>query len=196
MVGFDYALPVDPLDPATLGQAITALRARHRARRDPLRIEFNDAGWPGLSTALEAAGLRQESANPLMACQPGRFHPQASASIQVRFVDIDPRHPSTRRAVGEIDGVVAGRASLGSIGGVAELYAVVTDAPFRRRGVAACVCSALIQEHFDQGGTMVFLDAENPGAERLYERLGFERVGMRLTYVEPSLEGDPHRSRK
>jgi ribosomal-protein-alanine N-acetyltransferase len=68
---------------------------------------------------------------------------------------------------------------------VAELYGVVTDPRFRRRGVAATVCSALVERLFDDGGTLVFLDAENAGAEALYERLGFRRIGARLSYAEP-----------
>ncbi len=177
-------MPVDPLDQA-LGDDIQALQARFRTLRQPLRIEFNEGCWPGLAAALEAAGLVQESRNPLMACRPDAFHPFANISVSVRFLEVDPRHSSTRRAVGELDGAVAGRASLGSIDGVAELYAVVTDPPFRRRGVAATLCSALVQRHFDNGGTLVFLDTENPGAEALYAGLGFRRIGARLTYAEP-----------
>lgn len=120
-----------------------------------------------------------------MACRPDAFHPFANISVRVQFLEVDPRHSSTRRAVGELDGAVAGRASLGSIDGVAELYAVVTDPPFRRRGVAATLCSALVQRHFDNGGTLAFLDTENPGAEALYAGLGFCRIGARLTYAEP-----------
>jgi predicted GNAT family acetyltransferase len=51
--------------------------------------------------------------------------------------------------------------------------------------VAATICSALVQRLFEEGGTLVFLDAENPGAEALYARLGFRRIGDRLTYTEP-----------
>jgi ribosomal protein S18 acetylase RimI-like enzyme len=182
--GFNYALPVDPLD-GTLGDAIKALQARYRQLRQPLRIEFNETMWPRLAGALEQAAFVQESRNPLMACRPAGFHPFSATSVEVRFVEPDPRFPSTRRAVGAVDGVVAGRASIGSIDGVAELYAVVTDPSFRRRGVAATVCSALVQRHFDDGGTLVFLDAENDGAVALYERLGFEHIGARLTYAEP-----------
>lgn len=184
LVGFNYALPIDPLD-ETLGEAIGALRARYRARREPLRIEFNEGKWPALGAALEQAGLTLESRNPLMACMPTDFQPFTAPSVVVRFLETDPRYPSTRRAVGELDGQVAGRASIGAVEGVAELYGVVTDPPFRRRGVAATLCSALIQRHFDDGGTLVFLDAENPGAEVLYARLGFRSVGARLSYAEP-----------
>jgi ribosomal-protein-alanine N-acetyltransferase len=184
LVGFNYALPVDPLD-ERLPAAIDALSARYRALREPLRIEFNEETWPELGAALERAGLVLESRNPLMACEPEEFRPFAAPSVVVRSLDSDPRHPSTLRAVGELDGQVAGRASIGTVDGVAELYGVVTDPPFRRRGVAATVCSALIERQFQDGGTLVFLDAENPGAEALYARLGFRRIGARLTYAEP-----------
>lgn len=184
LIGFNYALPVDPLD-ERLPAAIGALRARYRARHEPLRIEFNEETWPELGAALERGGLVLESRNPLMACEPQEFHAFSAPSVVVQFLDVDPRHPSTLRAVGALDGQVAGRASIGTVEGVAELYGVVTDPPFRRRGVAATLCSALIRRHFDDGGTLVFLDAENPGAEVLYARLGFRSVGARLSYAEP-----------
>jgi ribosomal protein S18 acetylase RimI-like enzyme len=184
LVGFNYALPVDPLD-ETLPAAIGALRARYRARHEPLRIEFNEETWPELGAALERGGLVLESRNPLMACEPDEFRPFTAPFVVVRFLEVDPRHPSTLRAVGELDGQVAGRASIGTVDGVAELYGVVSDPPFRRRGVAATICSALVERLFHDGGTLVFLDAENPGAEALYTRLGFRRIGARLTYAEP-----------
>jgi ribosomal protein S18 acetylase RimI-like enzyme len=184
LVGFNYALPVDPLD-ERLPASIDALRSLYRARREPLRLEFNQQTWPGLGAALERAGLTLESRNPLMACGPEEFRPFTAPSVVTRFLEVDPRHPSTLRAVGELDRQVAGRASLGTVEGVAELYGVVTDPPFRRRGVAATVCSALVERLFHNGGTLVFLDAENPGAEALYARLGFRGIGARLSYAEP-----------
>ncbi|HEY4871650.1 MAG TPA: GNAT family N-acetyltransferase [Candidatus Dormibacteraeota bacterium] len=184
LLGFNYALPVDPLD-ERLPAAIDAVWARYRALHEPLRIEFNEETWPALGAALERAGLVLESRNPLMACEPEEFRHFAAPSVVVRFLESDPRHPSTLRAVGELHGQVAGRASIGTVDGVAELYGVLTDPPFRRRGVAATICSALIERQFHEGGTLVFLDAENPGAEALYAGLGFRRIGVRLSYAEP-----------
>jgi ribosomal protein S18 acetylase RimI-like enzyme len=184
LVGFNYALPVDRLD-SGLTDSIRALKARYRQLRQPLRIEFNEEIWPGLAAALEAEGLVRESRNPLMACEPDEFRPMTASSVVVRFLEADPRHATTLRAVGELNGEVAGRASLGTVEGVAELYAVVTDPPFRRRGVAATICSALIERLFRNGGSLVFLDAENSGAAALYAGLGFRRIGDRLTYAEP-----------
>jgi ribosomal protein S18 acetylase RimI-like enzyme len=185
LVGFNYALPVDPPD-TRLPAAIGALRARYRALHEPLRIEFNEQTWPELGPALEQAGLVLESRNPLMACAPEEFRPFSAPSVRVRFLDVDPRYPSTLRAVGEVDDQVAGRASIGTVDGVAELYGVVTEPPFRRRGVAGTICSALVDRLFREGGTLVFLDAENPGAVALYARLGFRPIGARLTYAEPA----------
>ena len=190
LVGFNYALPVDPLD-EKLPAAIAALRARYRAQHQPLRIEFNQELWPELGAALERGGLIVESRNPLMACDPETFRPLTAPSVSVRFLEVDPRHPSTLRAVAELDGQLAGRASLGTVEGVAELYGVVTDPPFRRRGVAATICSALVQRLVDDGGTLVFLDAENPGAQALYARLGFRPIGVRLAYAEPHPDPPP-----
>jgi ribosomal protein S18 acetylase RimI-like enzyme len=184
LLGFNYALPVDPLD-ERLPAAIGALRSRYRALHEPLRLEFNEETWPELAQALERGGLVLESRNPLMACEPDEFRPMTAPSVVVRFLEVDPRHPTTLRAVGELNGEIAGRASLGAVEGVAELYGVVTDPPFRRRGVAATVCSALVERLFRAGGSLVFLDAENPGAEALYAGLGFRRIGDRLTYAEP-----------
>jgi ribosomal protein S18 acetylase RimI-like enzyme len=184
LLGFNYALPVDPLDDR-LPAAIDAVWARYRALHEPLRIEFNEETWPELGAALERAGLVVESRNPLMACEPEEFRPFAAPSVVVRFLEPDPRYPSTLRAVGELQGQVAGRASMGTVDGVAELYGVVTDPPFRRRGVAATICSALIERQFHEAGTLVFLDAENLGAEALYAGLGFRRIGVRLSYGEP-----------
>jgi ribosomal protein S18 acetylase RimI-like enzyme len=189
LLGFDYALPVDPLK-GGLGSVIPALRARYRAHREDLRLEFNQGAWPGLAAALESAGLVLKGRNPLMACSRDRFAAFRSSSVSVRMLHADPRHPSTRRAAGEVGGVTAGRASIGIVDGVAELYGVITEPVFRRQGVAGAVCSALLEGFFDEGGRLAFLDAESQPAERVYVRLGFEVIGARLTYGEPDLGPD------
>jgi ribosomal protein S18 acetylase RimI-like enzyme len=185
LLGFDHALPVDPLD-GRLDEAIAALRARYRVHHQDLRIEFTQGIWPGLDTTLEAAGLALMGRTPLMACTARGFVSFRSASVAVRFLNTDPRHPSTRRAAGEMGGVTVGRASIGTVDEVGELYGVITEPAFRRQGVAAAVCSALLQRFFDEGGRLAFLDAESRPAQRLYARLGFDVVGIRLAYGEPN----------
>jgi ribosomal protein S18 acetylase RimI-like enzyme len=143
------------------------------------------AGHTALALARRVSDVVLTDPVDAMLAAARRLQPFLAPLVVVRFLEADPRHPSTLRAVGELDGQIAGRASIGTVDGVAELYGVVTDPPFRRRGVAATICSALIERLFDDGGTLVFLDAENPGAQALYERLGFHRIGARLTYTEP-----------
>lgn len=186
LLGFDYALPVD-LQDGQLGGAIAALRARYRAHHEALRLEFNQGTWPGLDSTLEAAGLALIGRTPLMACTPNRFVSVRSPSVCIRSLRSDPRHPTTRRARGEIEGVTAGWASIGAVDGVAELYGVITQPAFRRRGVAASLCSSLLRGFFDEGGRLAFLDAESRAAERLYLRLGFRVIGTRLAYGEPDV---------
>jgi ribosomal protein S18 acetylase RimI-like enzyme len=183
-LGFDYALPVDAVDP-TLADGIGRLRERYRQLSEPLRLEFNEELWPGLAAALEAAGFVLQNRNPLMACTPADFRRRASDSVTVDWSSTIPGQPSTLRVSGLINGSVAGYASLGDLEGVAELYGVVTEPPFRRQGVAATLCSALVERHFERGGTMVFLDADSSDAARLYGRLGFRVIGTRLTYHAP-----------
>jgi predicted GNAT family acetyltransferase len=44
------------------------------------------------------------------------------------------------------------------------------------------VTSELVTRHFAASGDFVFLDAANPEAVRVYERLGFERFGDNVVY--------------
>lgn len=87
----------------------------------------------------------------------------------------------------EGDEPVAG-ASLIGIGAEAELAGVWTAPGHRRRGHAAAVCAALTRRFFAAGGELVWLTAGGDGSERLYRRLGFERVGTQLDYG-PAREG-------
>jgi GNAT superfamily N-acetyltransferase len=66
--------------------------------------------------------------------------------------------------------------------GAAEIVGVVTKKDQRRRGIAAAITSELMRRHFANGGEFVFLDAANPDAARVYERLGFSRFGDNLIY--------------
>lgn len=56
------------------------------------------------------------------------------------------------------------------------------------RGLGARLLSALIDEAVRRGEPMVGLEvrADNEGAQRLYGRFGFEQVGVRKGYYQPS----------
>ena len=47
----------------------------------------------------------------------------------------------------------------------------------RRRGIAAAVTGRLVEHARERGADIVFLSAADDGVARLYERLGFRRIG-------------------
>ncbi len=57
----------------------------------------------------------------------------------------------------------------------------------RGRGLGRTLMQALIGEARKRGAREVFLEvrADNPSAQRLYERLGFAEVGVRHGYYQP-----------
>jgi GNAT superfamily N-acetyltransferase len=61
--------------------------------------------------------------------------------------------------------------------GVIELVGIATARTARRRGLGAAVTSALACAALDAGAELVFLAAGDDGAARVYERVGFRRVG-------------------
>lgn len=74
------------------------------------------------------------------------------------------------------DGPVAAGAAQRA-GGVVELVGIATAAPHRGRGLAAAVTAALARSARDAGAELVFLAAGSETATRVYERVGFRRVG-------------------
>jgi ribosomal protein S18 acetylase RimI-like enzyme len=80
----------------------------------------------------------------------------------------------TRWFIGNMDGSMAGYASLISLTGVAYVDQVVTMPEFRGRGVASACVTAAVHAALGRGDRAVFLLAGEGGApQRLYERLGF-----------------------
>jgi len=66
----------------------------------------------------------------------------------------------------------------------AELESVVVMPSRRRQGVGRALCRAVVAWAIDAGAVAVWLEvrASSAAAIGLYERLGFERVGLRKAY--------------
>jgi len=69
----------------------------------------------------------------------------------------------------------------------ADIQTIAVAATARRRGLGRTLMLQLIAESRQRGATQVFLDvrADNPGAQALYEQLGFEAIGVRERYYQP-----------
>ena len=73
----------------------------------------------------------------------------------------------------------------GAVEGDIQTIAVAESA--RGQGLGRTIMQALISEARKRGARLIFLEvrADNPGAQRLYERLGFTPVGVRRGYYQP-----------
>lgn len=69
-----------------------------------------------------------------------------------------------------------------------QTIAVVPEA--RRGGLGRVLMGSLIAEARDRGAQEVFLEvrADNPGAQALYESLGFERIAVRPRYYQGGID--------
>ena len=59
----------------------------------------------------------------------------------------------------------------------AMVVAVATDKAARGKGYASNVVSALCRASFARGKQLLCLFYDNPGAGRIYHRIGFETIG-------------------
>ena len=75
------------------------------------------------------------------------------------------------------DGAVMGGGSHALRGDVSELTGIAVLPRYRRRGVGAALTKALADDAATSGATTVFLSAGTPAVARVYERVGFRRVG-------------------
>ena len=86
---------------------------------------------------------------------------------------------------GRIDGYAGLRAPLREPQADIQTIAVVPAA--RRRGLGRVLMLSLIEEARQRGAREIFLEvrADNPGAQALYETLGFEPIAVRPRYYQP-----------
>ena len=81
-----------------------------------------------------------------------------------------------------VDGAGAvGGGSHNPRGEVSEIVGVGVLPAFRRRGLAAAVAHLLARQALDHGVTTVFCGAESIDVARVYESVGFRRVGTTCT---------------
>jgi len=77
-------------------------------------------------------------------------------------------------------GFICGRIAAGE----AELFKIAVDVECRRRGVASLLLASSIELLAVRGVQRIFLELRtaNLGAKALYERFGFQEVGVRKNY--------------
>ncbi|RFS86659.1 ribosomal-protein-alanine N-acetyltransferase [Actinomadura spongiicola] len=85
-------------------------------------------------------------------------------------------------------GEIVGYAGLAAAGGQADVQTLGVRADLRGSGIGAALLTALLEEAVRRRSEAVFLEvrADNGAARRLYERFGFDEVGLRRRYYQPS----------
>jgi len=159
------ALPADEWKPPA-ARAPTAVRM----------LGADDRSLPAAQAAIELAFAAE-------GMELGEAGPEARDLAVARLGDIGFLRERIRAglsamavAESEQDGpLAAGSHQL--TGGVSEVTGVGTLPSARRRGLGAAVTTRLVQDARDRGAALVFLSAAGGDVARLYEGLGFRRVG-------------------
>jgi ribosomal protein S18 acetylase RimI-like enzyme len=122
----------------------------------------------------------------------GAIHAGFSSSDEVEPQDASPQRQLMERGllglVGAYDeqGSVVGGGSHGPRGGTTELTGIAVVPRARHRGVGAAITAALVADARERGVETVFLSARDDAVARVYERVGFVRVGTACIAEEAS----------
>lgn len=84
-----------------------------------------------------------------------------------------------------------GGGSYSPVDGVAEIAGVGVLPAYRRRGLAGQLTYALVCDALASGVTLVFCSAQTPEVARVYEAVGFRRVGTAFVAAASSLSCQP-----
>ncbi|MDF5751470.1 ribosomal protein S18-alanine N-acetyltransferase [Spongiactinospora sp. TRM90649] len=95
--------------------------------------------------------------------------------------------PRTRHyVVAELDDEIIGYAGLAAAGDQADVQTIAVTAAHRGTGVGGALLRELMKEALRRGAAAVFLEvrADNPQARAVYQRFGFEDIGVRRGYYD------------
>ena len=200
----NYAIPGEP--PWDLEGLVSAATARDRLPR----VEFVASCAPGLPAELERAGFACEARLDLMTCTPATLaaldapdavalEPVAPGGAAVRELlrtarraFADAGEPSEADVEGYRGGGILARVDGEPAGGgfftpprdgLTELAGIGVLEPFRRRGIAGALTSALAARAFAGGADLAFLTPGDDDTRRVYERAGFAVTSTMLAYA-------------
>lgn len=85
----------------------------------------------------------------------------------------------------DVDGAPVAVGDHSPAGGVTEIAGIATLEAHRRRGLGGLVTATLAAEALERGCDVVYLTAASNAAARVYERLGFGRIGTGMATHAP-----------
>ncbi len=184
---FEFDEQLWPTLPALLEQAGLRLEGRY-----PLMVCTREQFRPCQAPGVQVRRLEPDDADADLAAQLAisraafGLEPRAPTSEEVSALRRDVQRQLWRWALAFLDGVPAGIGCLLPSTDVAELAGIGTLPAFRRRGVAATLCSTLLSDYFSDGDELAWLSAGDAVAQAVYGKIGFRVIGARLNYIDAS----------
>ena len=134
---------------------------------------------PALPAAQAVVELAFAPADPLLDAAGAEERDLAAARLgELGFLRERLRAGLTAMAVAEqAGGGPLGAGSHQPVGDVTEVTSVGTLRTARRRGIGAALTGRLVEHARERGAELVFLSAADDAVARMYERLGFRRIG-------------------
>ncbi|MFC0864775.1 ribosomal protein S18-alanine N-acetyltransferase [Sphaerimonospora cavernae] len=133
--------------------------------------------------------MRIEDLPAVMEIERGTFPADAWSESMMRGELRD--QPRTRHyVVAEAGGEIVGYAGLAAAADQADIQTIAVLAGHRRSGVGAAMMDALLAEAVRRGARSVFLEvrADNAPAQAMYERFGFQPLGLRRRYYDDGMD--------
>lgn len=130
-----------------------------------VRVEVLAPDSPDLAASVGAVGAGFDGTDEYEPHDPGARVGQMSAGLLVTVAAYDER------------GTVVGGGSHSPRGDTTELTGIAVLPRARRRGIGAAITHALVEDARRRGLRTVFLSAQDDSVARVYERVGFVRIG-------------------
>ena len=121
-------------------------------------------GAAGTQVGPEGVKERDESAAAMKPATLDFMRERASRGLSVSYAAFDESGP-------------IGVGTHQPVAGATEIVGVATLPSARRRGIAAALTAALVADALGRGVGTVFLGADSDDVARVYERVGFTRIG-------------------
>ncbi len=164
-----YAVTLHPLLALELPAPLPAtphaalLTAGDRRFRDALAVA--EIAFAAAGTAVGDQGVEARDATVVPDDQLDHIRGRVADGSAAMVAAVDP-----------VDGVVASGSHV-PVDGVTEIMGVATLPTYRRRGLAIDVVARLLADATGRGCGLALLSAADDDVARVYERLGFARVG-------------------
>lgn len=155
-----------PADPSLLGEV-----SRRVAQQVTTRVLEADS--PDLPAAIGAVGAGFAGTDDVEPGDPGGRVELMRAGLLVTVAAYDER------------GDIVGGGSHSPRGNTTELAGIAVVPRARRRGAGAAITRALVEDAQRRGLQTVFLSAQDDTVARVYERVGFARVGTACVAKAP-----------